>query len=101
MDVRVTAEHVEAGEPNNPMGCPIALALVDLMGGDIDVFDGKAYACDALALADGKVRKFENLTADLPDVADEFVNRFDRREPVEPIEFTLAWIDEHGVEVTP
>lgn len=99
MDVRVTSEHIEAGEPNNPTGCAITLALGDLMSGDIGVFDGKAYACDALT--DGKVRKFKNLSADLPDVADEFVDRFDRREPVEPIEFALTWIDEHGCEVTP
>ena len=89
MDVRVTADHIREGTPNSALTCPIAWAIKEQLGTSmpIEVFEG-------LALAD-------HMEARLPEIACEFVDRFDKGKHVEPIEFTLTWIDEHGVEVTP
>lgn len=100
--VRVTADHIKHGEPKNPMGCPIALAINDQATvADIDVIDTDVYVCDLLALVEGKVRTVETARAHLPDIAREFVKHFDRGQPVQPIEFELTWIDQQGCEVTP
>jgi hypothetical protein len=96
--IRVTAQHIEQGERNNPMACPIALAIIEQQWptAEVDVFDGHAYACDCL----GIVIK-DHLVAAMPAEADEFISAFDAGDEVEPFEFELAWMDPDGVEVTP
>lgn len=95
--IRVTAEHIEQGERNNPMACPIALAIIEQhwREAEVDVIDGHAYASgDSVGPAD-------YLKADLSDEADDFVNAFDKGEAVQPFEFPLTWVDPDGSEVTP
>jgi hypothetical protein len=96
--VRVTSEHIQQGERNNPMACPIALAIIEQQWptAEVDVFDGHAYASDP----DFTAIRADYLTADMPDEADDFVNAFDKGEPVRPFEFSLSWIDPDGHEVT-
>lgn len=97
--IRVTAGHIEQGEQNNPMACPIALAIIEQQWpqAEVDVFDGHAYASDPI----GATIQADYLTADMPEQADEFVNAFDTGREVQPFEFELTWMDPDGVEVTP
>jgi hypothetical protein len=89
--VTVTAENIEHGEPRKACACPIALAIIghypDYAAG-LEVLGPKAYLCD--------VQGDPYEEAWLPDVARDFIERFDNGVPVTPIEFEMTWTEVTG-----
>jgi hypothetical protein len=90
--IRVTADHIKRGEPQDSEKCPIALAMKEQRGDYVDV-DG----CHAWYHPPGN--DGGALTADLPEEARKFVDRFDHGdETAGPFEFTVEWRDPEGDE---
>lgn len=82
--IRVTADHIRRGKMGDIFGCPIALALCEQGGyepGDLHVGGSQAIA----PAGD------QDVTADLPSEAVEFVYMFDGGDEVEPFEFEVEW----------
>lgn len=96
--IRVTAEHIEEGIPQDCEDCPIALAIVEQWDGPINHHDIAVDNREVLVIQRhrGGQRSF---TAQLPPEAMRFVQSFDDGYQVEPFEFTVEWIDEDGVGV--
>lgn len=80
MKVSVTQAHINQGKKMDCLGCPIALALMD-------VFPNKTVSVGLNA------HVYHHDTVDryvLSKAARNFINHFDFNEPVEPFEFTLG-----------
>ena len=83
MRVSVTSEDIRLGLRGNPCECAVALAVGRLLTGcTIEVSPGLVYLFGGEALGLPP-------TADLPEAVTEWIIRFDRLEPVNPIEFEL------------
>lgn len=82
MHVAVTAEHIHRGEASNPTGCPVFLALADVVGEDnvISVEDEGAWLSDC-----GTSRYLA-----FPSKAFAFIRLFDKGEYVAPFTFEFA-----------
>jgi len=81
VNVKVTQETIDTGEPCNSFGCPIVIAVRNALGtaGRIEVTD-----TTIIVMADGINQFFIT-----PWTVTEFVHAFDAGEPVEPFEFKI------------
>lgn len=83
--VEVTQEDIDAGESGSYFFCPIARAVERLLAKQTSA-GVCAKRIDVRGTRNGK---FEKTRHSLPDVAAEFVQRFDEEKVVEPFTFTL------------
>jgi hypothetical protein len=83
--LRVTAAHIEQGEPGNPESCPVILALKEQF--DLDAHLGGEHPYIKLKNGGREPLKLG------PDIAD-WVGRYDRHELVEPQEWLCAFSQE-------
>lgn len=74
--VKVTQDHIDRGEPESCISCPVALAARDV-GIRVDVY------------AEAVVFHHNYKTVRPPDSVSAFVERFDQNATVEPFEFYL------------
>jgi len=87
MKVKVTQYHIDNGIPCSTDSCPIAQAINEL--------DDKDYPKDAeggVSVVGGEVSfDYKDFTYDipLPDIARDFIVKFDSDENVAPFEFEL------------
>jgi hypothetical protein len=90
--VRVTADHIAAGEHRDACWCPIALAIRELwpgrLPGGVEV---GGYQPGFARVHDGGWWR-----AELPAAAQVFMRDFDERSPVEPFEFVAEWTAPDG-----
>lgn len=77
MLIKVTQDHIDRGEKDNCLGCPVALALAEAIGEEINVQTDEFEGPDSG-------------TIDLPDSVKLFVDSFDEGLPVHPFEFELS-----------
>lgn len=73
MIVKVTRKHIKNGKRGSMKSCPIALALIGMSFKDCKV--DSADWC------------FRDNSATLPKQAQEFIDKFDDKEPVKPFSF--------------
>src|SRR6267154_1413791 len=85
MTIRVTADYIIKGRPEQCSKCPIALAILDAFPGITGVAVNPGWAT-AWRGDDDPV-----LDAYLPKEASQFVDDFDGLMPVTPFEFALTW----------
>jgi len=92
MKITVTAEDIAQGEPKDAIYCPVARALTR-------VWDRPAWVCWGTATyfadrAPDSSLEFPTFLVsfkfDLPDQVNEFIERFDEGDTVEPFEFDIA-----------
>lgn len=76
MKIEVTARDIEKGLPEDKCGCPVALAIRRATGLEVSVWCSMSV-------------KVGREYIDLPDEAEDFINRFDQGEPVQPFTFDL------------
>lgn len=81
MKVSVEQKHIDAGTPDDGVHCAIALAVREMVDPDTYV------EVDT----DGMIVGYERFS--IPDVAQRFIERFDKKMPVEPITFEAALKD--------
>ena len=93
--VRVTVEHISAGEPGDPHWCALSLAVRDALKAEganvaeVEVTDEPGEWTATVAQRDAAgYRRFE---AELDEEAVEFVTAFDAEFPVGPIETEFTW----------
>jgi len=79
IEVSVTEEDIRNGFTNNCRYCPIANAL-RRMG-----YDPRVDGLDIVLIGEGS----KDVCVSTPDVANEFIKRFDDMEPVKPFTFEL------------
>jgi hypothetical protein len=84
--IRVTAEHIRLGKPEQCTSCPIALAILDAFPGITGVAVNPGWAT-AYRGDDDPV-----LDAFLPKEASQFIDDFDDLLPVTPFEFQVTWL---------
>lgn len=73
--VKVKQDHIDNGEMNDAVACPIALSLGEMGFGDVEV-----QATEV---------KFGEFSTKLPLRARRFIGRFDAGKPVKPFAFIL------------
>jgi hypothetical protein len=83
IQVTVTRELIEGGEPRSCPTCPIALALAKTLPGAQNVY---VFNDGAHVRMSGK----KLLVIDFPAEAYDFMHRFDSGQPVHPFTFTAA-----------
>lgn len=76
IEISVTAEDIKQGEPCNGILCPVARAIERITGLSLKV------GIEFVEFSDGR-------EAALPKIAQDFIWRFDVKDPVEPFTFTL------------
>lgn len=76
----VTQENIDEGKPHKAHDCPLACALRDAGFDDAIVFFESAYV---------DLPRRMSVACDLPLVAQEFREAFDRGQPVSPIQFDI------------
>lgn len=76
IQVNVTPEHIKNGKPRKPCSCPIALAVSEKVTGWVRV-------------GPWDVRAGSHGYADLPEVAQQFMRKFDGGYRVDPFCFDL------------
>jgi hypothetical protein len=77
MHIEVTADDIRLGERNDPWCCPIARAAKRALGYQVDVSSTTLRPRDTFTYIQ------------LPQVAQEFIYRFDGMDPVYPFTFDL------------
>lgn len=75
MKIQVTQKHINEGKRGECFNCPIALALLEATGQQWDV--SFHMACSW------------HYNLNLPEIAQEFIGRFDYEKTVKPFEFEL------------
>ena len=88
--IRVTQAHIDAGQPRNCGSCPVALAVTEACK-DVPGFGWAAAELDWLLLLGGNGEPGLLFKARTPPEAEQFMNRFDSYEDVDPLEFTVTW----------
>lgn len=87
MLIRITAELIKSGRVGSSLGCPLAMAINDLLHPDYYLVVTVKRLLIKSRLADGTLEtKFET---ELSNEAQVFISRFDNRLSVEPIDFEL------------
>lgn len=79
--INVTQEDINNGKSGSPWSCPIALAGKRVFGNSFTWGYSSGHTQDG-----GPLKTYIALTNDAPD----FVNRFDKRLPVEPFSFAVC-----------
>lgn len=89
MKVKVNWLNIKKGKPGNAAACPIANALLGKLKNAkrVNVEVGGDTADISFASKDGQVEI--SISAPLPPKAQQFIEKFDNREQVEPFEFDL------------
>lgn len=81
MKIEVTAEDIQRGRKGNACSCPIHRA-----GRRAGLIDFEVWNKAVSVYLDGKKKNYP-----LPEVAQQFIKKFDCGQPVEPIAFELAF----------
>lgn len=79
MKIKVTKDDIRNGMVGSALYCPVALAIRRAMPEATDV--GVGFTIAGFVIGD------EEINADLPDEAVQFIRSFDEGDPVEPFEF--------------
>jgi hypothetical protein len=92
MTIRVTADHIKLGKPEECTKCPVALAILDAFPAGTEALVNQDWA----TVKRGPDDQF--LDAELPQPAREFISAFDQPSewigpsPVRPFEFQVTWL---------
>lgn len=96
MKITVTQEDIREGARANCLKCPIALALERALKPllELDIWYRVQVNEDNVEITNTGAES-GRFAALLPEEAEEFIRRFDNRQPVEPFEFelNLGWLE--------
>lgn len=81
--ISVTYDDILTGVPNDANSCPIAVAFLRIYGMEVEVFATNIEWYDPYS--------HETYKALLPDLAMDFIGRFDSDLPTQPIDFTVQF----------
>lgn len=86
ISINVEQKHIDGGERDHGTKCAIALAIREMVDSDTDLE------------VDGTGIKIGYEYFDIPEEVKEFIDRFDKGEPVEPISFEARFRSTVGEE---
>lgn len=86
MNLHVSRECINAGDPLSETGCPIALAIIKVLKDDPRVDEIRTVAVGAGV---AEVEYVVKRTVKLPKVAQKFITDFDNGRPVKPLTLVL------------
>lgn len=81
MEIEVTQEHIDRGQPHCGESCPVALAISDIVNEDAWV--------DLDEVGFFSVEEDDFIDIPTPSVVKEFITAFDAGRPVTPFRFEL------------